>query len=185
MRTLRSPRRAAILAPLLLATALIGCGKDNSPQPSIRHPQDFLPQTLSGLARDGAVRVATNVTELQAIVDGGYQTYTQHDFRELAEQSYSGTLGGSSTTLRARVFDQGTAAAATALFADVNVDPGGCTTLLDFGDEARICSGLLTQTVQFRRGIYWVELVIQDTSPDGRSLLELFAQHVDGEIRAQ
>jgi len=27
--------------------------------------------------------------------------------------------------------------------------------------------------------------VIQDTSPDGRSLLELFAQHVDGEIQTQ
>jgi hypothetical protein len=185
MLTPRPSRSAAVLCCALLAVALAGCGKEKSSQPAIRHPQDFLPQTISGMTRNGAVLVATNVTELQAIVDGGYQVYTQHDFRELAEQYYTGTVGGNTTTLRARVFDQGTVTGATALFADINVDPGGCITTTEVGDESRTCSGLLSQTLQFRRDIYWVELVIQDTSPDGRSVLDLLAQHIDGEIQGK
>jgi hypothetical protein len=184
-------RRIATLVLALAAAGLIGCEKDDpnspgsGPGPAIRHPQDFLPQQVGGMAQDGPARVATNVTDLQAIVDGGYQTYTLHGFRELAEQNYVGTLGGAQATLRARIFDQGNATSAAALHADENVNPGGCSAYNDVGDEARVCSGLVSQTLQFHRDAYWVELVIQNTSPDGRSVLDLCAQHVDGRIRAE
>lgn len=169
----------------LVVLLIAGCGDDKkeTTEPPIRHPQDFLPQSVSGLAKDGAVRVATTATELQEIVDGGYQVYTSHGFRELAEQNYTGTVGGTQTSLLARLFDQETEANATALHADENINTGGCSPSGGIGDDARYCPSFISQSIQFRRGQYWVQLAISDVSPDGRTVLELFAQHIDSEIQ--
>lgn len=170
----------------LFVLVAVGCSEDKkTTEPPIRHPQDFFPQAISGMSRDGAVRVATTTAELQEIVDGGFQVYTQHGFRELAEQNYSGTVGGTQTGLQARIFDQGTSANATALHADENVNLGGCSSLSGLGDEARHCPSFSSQTIQFRRGQYWVQLLIYNAAQDGRTVLELFAQHVDGEIQGK
>jgi len=176
--------RVACGCVLFFIALAAGCGGgDDSPTTPIRHPQDFLPQEIGGMAADGAVRVATTTAQLQEIVDGGYQTYTQHGFREVAERNYAGSVGGTPTTLRARVFDQGSAANAEALYDDVNVDPGGCSIFEELGDEARICTGITSLTLQFRRDIYWIELVMFNTSADARAVLELVARHIDGEIQ--
>ena len=184
MITSRLLQNAAGGCFLILTAFLASCSNgDDSPTAAIRHPQDFLPQEIGGMATDGAVRVATTVSELQEIVDGGYQTYTQHGFREIAEQNYAGTVGGTQTALRARIFVQGTTTNATALYVDVNVDPGGCSILEELGDEARLCTGLISLTLQFRRDLYWIELVMHNTSVDARGVLELAARHIDGEIQ--
>ena len=188
-RRARSLRARWILAALgiLAALACTGCGDDDkkSTDPTIQHPEDFLPQSVSGMTRDGAVQTATTTSELQALVDGGFQVYTSHGWRELAQQNYTGTVGGMETGLQARIFDQGAAENAAALHADENLSSSGCSIVNGLGDEGRHCPSFGSQSLQFRRDRYWVQVLIYNDTQDGRTVLDLFGQHVDGEIQGR
>ncbi len=185
----QSPVRAIFAAVLLLilGALAVGCSEDsndNGEQPVIRHPQDFLPPSTSGMLTSGDPSVATDAASLQDVVNGGYETYTNHGFEEMVYQRYEGTVGGTSAMAEVKIFDQGTTANAEALNHEIR-QMGLFTweTLSGIGDEAHQGVGLNAYGIIMRRANYTSELTITSSTQDAQELLRLFATHIDTEIQ--
>lgn len=175
---------AVLTSLLFLAVVLTGCGGDDekSTAPTIRHPQDFFPQEVTGMTLDGSPRTATTDEELEAIIDGGSTIYTAHNFREFALQDYQGTIDGTQTALSVWIFEMAGEQDAQELHADEQVQTGNCQNATDVGEQERICPSFNSQMIQFQRGAYWVRLTITNTSQDARDLTTLVATHIDQKI---
>lgn len=181
-----SPKRfvSCIVAVLLVVLPFCaGCGDDNGgTEPEIRHPQDFFPQSVGGLTRDGSPRTATTETELQDLINGGYETFTSHNFEEFAEQAYMGTVGDAEVNLTAWIFEFETVGDAANLYEDERVDIGGCEGVDEIGNQQELCRALFSLVMQIQRDEYWMRLTITSSSQDARQVLDLIATHIDDEI---
>jgi hypothetical protein len=171
------------LAMLCLVTALTaGCGgEEGGSQPTIRHPEDFLPPGTAAMQKDGNPRTATDTAGLQDIVDGGFEVYTNNGFREMVEQMYTGNVGGSNATVRLWIFDQSSTENAQALHEDI-LQEGTWEQSGKIGDAEYRRTVLFASIILFRRNQYSAQLEISANSQDAKDLLVLFATHVDQEI---
>ncbi len=178
-------RKFLALSVILAVVTLSLCGckdDDGGVTPPVRHPEDFLPPGTEGMPKYGSPRIATNVDELQEIVNGGYQDYSNNGFQEMVEQNYVGSVGGSPASATVRIFDLDSAENAAAVHGELTRE-GNWEVVEGLGDEAhQMTSGSLAHTLQFRRSLYWVSLVINSTVQDAKDLLLLFAIHIDQEI---
>ncbi|MBD3335378.1 MAG: hypothetical protein GF355_07660 [Candidatus Eisenbacteria bacterium] len=177
-------RLIASVVAVILATALIpGCSDDDGgSEPVIERPQDLLPPGTETMVADGDPRIATDASGLQEIVNGGYETYTNHGFQELAEQKYNGQVGeadGVGTTIW--IFDMGSGENAAELQVELTRE-GPWQESDQFGAEEHRLRSSNSQTILFRLETYSVRLVIGNGSNDAEVLLELFAEHIEGEI---
>ncbi|MBU1699936.1 MAG: hypothetical protein KJ970_13960 [Candidatus Eisenbacteria bacterium] len=171
---------------LALGIFLAACSDDKGnggTEPTIRHPQDFIPQGTSGMSLNGSVQVATNAEELQQVINGGYGVYLTYNFQELALQNYLGNVAGSQASLDVYIYDMGTAEDAADLHHDVEINGSGSYEELDdVGDEERLFIGLGWQKIQFLKGQYWVRIYIDSSTEDAKTLLDLFGTAVVDEI---
>ncbi len=170
---------------LLLLVAFVGCSGDDGgggSAPTIQHPEDFFPSQIGGMAAEGSPTTATTPSELRDLIDGGYEIYTNHTFQEFAEQNYEGTTGDQSATLTAWIFELATVGDAEYLFEDEQVQTGACSDWTGLGDQAQLCLTFDSQTIQFQRDRYWVQMNINRTSPDAEDVLVLLGGHIDQEI---
>ncbi len=174
----------ALTSLALLAVALAGCGGSDkkSTTPTIRHPQDFFPQGVTGMTLDGSPRTATTDEELEAIIDGGSTIYTAHNFREFAQQDYQGTIDGTQSALSVWIFEMASEQDAQELHADEQVQTGNCQNATDVRRAGADLPGFNSQMIQFQRDAYWVRLTITNTSQDARDLTTLVATHIDQKI---
>ena len=157
-----------------LMPLLIGCGDDTG-GPVIRHPQDFLPQVLGGMAPDGAPTTATTANELQDAINGGYEKYVDHNFQEFVQQFYQGTIGGSQANAEVWIFEMASEQDAGDLHNDDRiVCNSGPEALDDIGEQSVLCTGPGSQTIWFQRDSYWSKVLI--------TVAELFATHIDQKI---
>jgi hypothetical protein len=169
---------------LILGPFLLACNEDdddNGTNPVIRHPQDFLPPGTQGMPAVGSPRIATDTAGLQDIVNGGFQVYTNNGFQELAEQTYEGTVGSNSATVRIWIFDLGDAANAEALH-DELLQEGSWEEWDGVGDAAHRRTELFSHIILFRRDNYSARLDISNSSQDAKDLVVLFATHIDQRI---
>ena len=185
-RTRRRSRTAfgwALLAAVICGTALIGCSSDDETTgPAIRRPRDFLPPGTESMPRDGAPREATDTDGLRLIVNGGFQVYTDHGYREIAEQMYAGTVGQESATVRVWIVDVASAENAEALNEELR-QIGTWQDAGEVGDQDHRRTALTGYTVLMRRGAFSVQIDVSLSSQDAQDLAVLFATHIDGEIQ--
>jgi hypothetical protein len=121
------------------------------------------------------------------LIDGGYETYAEHNFLEFAMQTYQGTVGGSQADIEVWIFEMASAEDARALYDD---DDLLCAahheTLSDIGEQAELCYASQWQRIQLQRDKYWSRVLISnystEASEDARTVLHLFATHVDQKI---
>ncbi len=179
----RLTTRLVVAGLLLIAmSGSPGCSKDdNTSGPTIRHPEDFLPAGTDAMAKDGNARIATDTDGLRLIVNGGYQVYTNNGFREVVEQVYSGTVGGSAASVTVWIIDVGSSENADALHREL-LQIGTWEEMDELGDEVHNQTALFAYTLLFRRGRYSARLVSSTSSQDAEDLVLLFATHIDQEI---
>ena len=169
-----------------LMALLIGCG-DEAGGPTIRHPQDFLPQVLGGMTPEGSPTNATTAEELSDAINGGFNIYVEHNFQECTQQFYQGTIRDDQVVIEVWVFEMPTTQDATDLQNDEQLI---CTAfrevLSDIGDQGELCYTGEWQMIRFRRENYYSRIFIetypQEAFEDVRTVLELFATHIDQKI---
>jgi hypothetical protein len=174
------PATWAVLS--ILMALLIGCGDKGGPKPIIRRPQDFLPPGTETMQKDGGPRIATDVSGLKDIVGSGFADYTENGFLEMVEQMYSGTVGGTSATMRVWIFDMGTAEDAAGLHVLLLQEDPSWETWNDLGNEDHRRSTPFGYEILFRRDNYSAQLDISVDSQAARDLLFSFATQIDQAI---
>jgi len=184
---MRSPsiatRIVTILALLSLWCWFSGCSEDEGDEQSqIRHTEDFIPPETTGMTKDGPVQIATDQTTLEEIINGGYQFYINNGFQELAAQNYLGTVGTySNIAMEVWICDVQSAANGAGLHADL-MQTGSWEQVDELGDADFRSEALTAYTILFRRGKYFMKLIIDLKTQDAKNLLGLFASHIDQEI---
>jgi hypothetical protein len=178
----------ALLAGICLL--LPSCSKDdNSDTPTVVTITDLLPKDneISGWQRaagSDASWHATNATELQVKIDGGFELYANHGFREAAMQQYTGTVNGApNIAMDLQVYDQNSAAEADAVFDDPNnVFANPITPNNPPSAKAQITRNLTT-TMKFTKARYYVLISIMSSDDKAQDVLEMFAANVAAKIR--
>lgn len=185
---MRNNYRAAAgicLAALLVVGGLgIGCSKDSSDNggtnPTIRHPQDFLPTSVSGWTMTGEIASGTTDAELQAEINGGYQTYTRHNMKEFAMADYLGTSGGSAGI---HIYECDTTPDAQELYNDPDFLPHGSQSPA-VGDLADMGSASGATTLRFARNQYYTEIVLVSADTQyAEQQAELLAAGIDSQMQ--
>jgi hypothetical protein len=175
---------------LLALIALPGCSKqDTSSTPNVVSISDLLPKDneISGWSRvagSDASWLATNSTELQEKIDGGYELYANHGFVEAAMQKFSGTVNGQpKIELEVQVYNQNTAALADAVFDDPNnVFANPITPTNPPSVKAQITKNLV-YTMKYTKNKYYVLLTILSGDDKAQDVIEVFANNVASKIK--
>ncbi|MFH1679487.1 MAG: hypothetical protein ABIH26_02440 [Candidatus Eisenbacteria bacterium] len=173
-----------VLCVLILPAFLsLGCGGDDEggTDTVLRHPEDFLPPGTEGMPENGNPSTATDADGLREIVNGGWQIYTNNGFREMVEQLYSGTVGGTSATIQVWIMDVETSENAASLQEELTAESTWENAGV-IGDEDHRLTSLFAYTILFRREGYSVQVEISTGTQDSKDLAVLFATHIDGEI---
>ena len=140
---------------------------------------------ISGWTYSGSSWVANNVSELTTHINGAADTYQRHGFAEAAHQEYAGNVGSSSAQIKVTVFDQGSPANATALYADPALGFTGAVVWTGGAGEAAryVRINGVAQMLSFRRNGYYVYLELLNVDTDqSLSVLMGFASNIDGKI---
>lgn len=189
MRSVRSARSVAgrvVIGFALLCMSMFtfGCSDDDGSGPVIRNPEDFLPQSVGDMTRDGNPLTATTATELQGHINGGYEVYVENNFQDFAWQAYQGTVGGGQATVDVWIFELATADDARALYDEDDHLCGALREELNgIGEQGELCFNPNEGSrVIFQRGKYWVRIYVNNNTQDAKDLVELFATHIDSEI---
>ncbi len=176
---------ALVWMPGLLG-GTIGCGGDKGPgtQPTIHHPQDYLPTQVSGWEQAGVTVTGTTEAELEAEIDGGSEIYTSHGMREFAIASYAGSGSQAGATLGIRIFEMNTNQAALDLYNDSRIIPSPIESQPDVGMVARLSSSLLGKALEFVRDDYFVKVEVLGASSEAeaRTQVQFFAGSIDQEM---
>ena len=172
-----------------LSFGLAGCNSDDNggTAPTIRHPGDFLPTSVSGWEADGEPQSGTTDAELSSSrVNGGYEIYTRHGMKEFAVAEYLGTGAQSGASLQIRIFEMTSAQGALDLYNDIENAPSNTEGNPEIGDVARLSNipFVAGKRVDFVRDEYYVDVKVTGTSSDeeARVQAEFFAGNIDQEI---
>lgn len=180
---MRIPSRLGPI-PFLLVLGLAACGGDDDPtNPTIRHPEDFLPTGLSGWSLSGDTQTGTTEAELYSIIDGGAEIYAGHGMEEFATATYAGNGTQAGGTLTVWIYEQDSAAHAQALYEDSEIAPPSSVPELGLGDRARMSSNFLGKELEFTRDPYYIDLNVSGlTSDQAEAQLRLVAAGIDQKI---
>ena len=145
-------------------------------------PDDLLPKDgeVRGWTRSGAIRSASDDEALYDLINGAADFYIGHNFRAFAGQTYEGSERWS---LEVEIYDVGEPAHARALYRD----PKGAQTpnrfLKDVDTEARVDEGrVFDHGVEFRKGRFFVRVVVFEKGEDALTAAVLFAAYVSNNI---
>ena len=98
-------------------------------------------------------------------------------------QEYQGTIQGTDVFVEIRIFDQGSAANAEALYDELLLQAANPQVWDDgAGVEAAIERLGLAQRIQFRKGSYFISLTISSGLDEALNVLKTFALNIDAEL---
>jgi hypothetical protein len=140
---------------------------------------------ISGWSYSGSAWVASNVSELTTYINGAADTYQRHGFVEAAHREYAGNVGSSSAQIKITVYNQGSQANASALYADPALGFTGAVVWTGGAGQAAqyIRINGVAQMLSFRRNGYYVYLELLNVDTDqSLSVLMGFASNIDGKI---
>jgi len=167
---------SVLLVMLVLLAA--GCSEDGS---TTKHPRDFLPPGDASLAQTGEPSIATNDTELNDIINGGWELFATYGFQEMVEQSYTGTIGTDTANGTIQIYDQTDVDNAAAVLEELTIE-GSWTAMNGIGTEAYSQQDLGSYTVHLRQDQYVVTLLFSSFANDTLTVMTLMAQHIVQEI---
>jgi hypothetical protein len=183
---LRFTLLAVALSASMLALGLPGCGGDDGgTQPTIHHPQDFLPSQVSGWDQQGEPQTGTTDGDLQAVIDGGYEIYTRHGMKEFAIADYLGSGAQAGATLKVWIFEMTSDQAALDLYNDSDLLPTTIEGTPMIGSEARVSPIIpVGKSLEFVRDAYYVEVEVSNASSEqtARNQAEFLAGNIDQEM---
>ncbi len=145
-------------------------------------PDDLLPKDgeVHGWTRSGAVRSASDAEGLYDLINGAADFYIGHNFKALAGQTYEGSQGW---LLEVEIYDVGEPAHARALYRDPKVARTSNRSLKNVDTEARVDeSRVLDYGVEFRKGRFFVRVVVFEKGEDALNAAVLFAAHISRRI---
>jgi hypothetical protein len=130
-----------ILLIALMAFLLLTCTTEE--ETIIIDVVDLIPldNEISGWARDGAMDVAENESQLWALINGDGQVYLDHGFVKCAFQDFQGQVSGNPRSIELRAFDLGNSTNAQEVYHDFRLESGSevpWTETGHAGTEARI-----------------------------------------------
>ncbi len=167
--------RLLVALPLLL----VGASPIYAACPDI-DPLNALPvdEACTGWARDGAAETATNLAELQAIINGGAQLFIDYGFIAGAFQDYAGDVEGTPTTLELQIYNQGTVENAEALYNDAESGTGDPVPDWTGTGDARFREAFGMVTFQFWEACCFVSITVLDGGLDAVPHATCMAQEV-------
>ena len=122
----------------------------------------------------------TTDAELQAEINGGYQTYTRHNMKEFAMADYLGTSGGSAGI---HIYECDTTPDAQELYNDPDFLPHGSQSPA-VGDLADMGSASGATTLRFARNQYYTEIVLVSADTQyAEQQAELLAAGIDSQMQ--
>jgi hypothetical protein len=174
-------------ALLFLTTVLVAayCSKKSTTGPDLASVEDLIVKDneISGWRRAGEGWVVSSETDLYGRINGSAPPYIQHGFVEAADQNYSGKVLQDTVTVELKVFDQGKASNAQALFAELSVNlitPENWQT--DKFQEAKIERTQSLRIVAWKSK-YYVSLDITSNQNEAMEVLKTFATNVGSKIK--
>lgn len=176
------------LGYIMLAVLLcFGCDKQSTTESSeVLSIEDLLVQNneITGWSYSGVSWVASSVSELTEYINGMAEIYQKHGFTEGAQQSYGGTIDGSSCTIQLIVYNMDTEDNAKDMYDDPDLGLSGATVWTDgAGTEAHyVRYGGLSQVMTFHLSTYFVYFQINYDSDESLNILKQFALNVAGKI---
>lgn len=149
---------------------------------------DLIPMDneISGWVRDGAMDVAENETQLWALINGEGQVYLDHGFVKCAFQDFQGQVTGNSRSIELRAFDLGNSTNAQEVYHDFRLESGSeipWTGTGHPGTEARYETLSGFHEIELWEERFYVYILINDDTPEGLNVAQLFAINVSETIR--
>ena len=136
---------------------------------------------IRGWTRSNEILKASKDEELYKLLDGGAALYIKHGFQSYVGQSYKGPKG---LELEVYIFDQGTPQNAEDLYEDPFTKPSRSKEIANLGEKARIDeSALFCYGVELIQERFYVRVIIQDKTEEGRNVAILFARHIVARIK--
>jgi len=181
---------------ILLLSIITACKKTSSPADSddsgkIVTVSDLLPKDneISGWQRLTGCScyswTASNNSELQSAIDGGYELFAKYGFVEAAMQKYQGSVNVQrNVPLEIQIYDQGKPENADAVFDDPsNVFPNPITPNSPPSPKAQIKKEYASYSMKFSKSRYYVLMSILTIDDKAQNVLEVFAANIAGKIR--
>jgi len=170
------------IAIIAISLFFISCGEENGDEePRDKTPIELLPRDddIGGWMREGMPIEATNYNELYDVINGAAQQYIDNGFVSAAFQDYKNTAG---LLLELKIYELDSETSVDALYDELAT--GATQPLIIPGiTKGRIDeSALMAYTIEFQKGKFFVQIVINDKSGDALEIAKLFASHVANEI---
>jgi hypothetical protein len=171
---------------LLLSIMLVlSCSKENSTTPKAVTPDDLLIKAgeISGWQKGSVHWTSNSSGELNNNIDGEEPIYTRNGFVEAAMQQYEGTVLDEAATVEIRIFDQGKADNAQALYQELTLLLVNPINLDDnIGTEGKVERMALVQRIIFWEKKYFVAMTITSGLDESLNVLKTFARNVSTKI---
>ncbi len=176
---------------VLVVLIISGCSKKDEPtQPTVVSTQDLLPRDkeISNWSKqsgsDGGW-FATNTTQLQEKIDGGFELFANHGFVEAAMQKYSGTVNTQSNIdLEVQIYNQGSQPNSDGVFDDPNnVFANPITPNNPPSPKAQITKDIFSYTMKYSKAKYYLRLTIVSNDDKAQEILEVFANNIAAKIK--
>ena len=179
---------------MAVLTAFYGCGEDSEGEengddggirPSILSPVDVLPDEddISNWTNLTPCEEANDYDGLYNLINGAAEVYIDNGFVSAAFQVYNHCVDDvcDFRVVHVRVYDQGSADDARAVYDRISTGIG--IPWNGAGTEARIDeSALAAYTVEFWQRNFFVQIIIEEKTDEGLSVVKLFAAHISEEI---
>jgi hypothetical protein len=188
-------RLKSILILIILFTLFqISCKKSSDPNDpdngKIVTVSDLLPKDneISGWPLKACTCgkwTASNSSELQMAIDGGYELFAKNGFIEAAMQQYTGTVNAQKDiTLEIQVYDQGKLENANNVFDDPNnIYPNPITPKNPPSTKSQIKKEFSSYTMKFTKTHYYITLSIQTNDDKAQDVIEIFAKNISDKIK--
>jgi len=165
---------------------LIQCSKKNVTNPDVATVEDLIIKNneISGWQWSGSGWTAKSESELMAHIDGAAPLYIKYGFVEAAEQSYQGSIQGTTATVILEIFDQGNTSNAEKVFDEVvpTLSAAESWQTSNF-QEAKIERLPLAQTIVGWKKNYYIKLTIDLNLSEALEVLKTFANNVGSKIQ--
>lgn len=179
-------KRLNLLIAFIAFLSMVGCEKSETTDSEILTIEDLLTQDneITGWSYSGSGWTASSITELSEYINGMAETYNQYGFEEAAQQSYSGTLDNTSSTLQIIIYDMGSEENAKDMYDDPDL---GLSSAIDWtdgaGTEAHYALyGGISEALTFYQGSYFVYQQIGYDSDETLSIMQQFALNISGKL---
>lgn len=185
-------RSTTVLSFLIITILLlIGCSKEDQPsQPQVVSTKDLLPQDkeISNWDKQSgtdASWLASNTTQLQEKINGGFELFANHGFVEAAMQKYSGIVNKvSNIEFEAQIYNQASATNADGVFDDPNnVFANPIAPINPPSAKAQITKEVFSYTMKFTKSKYYVRMTCFSADEKAQNVLEIFANNIASKIK--